>query len=364
VLPSDLRQRFVRALRSGNVLTGVLYELTLFAKQTTRRILLRWQHVTRADRSDPAVREAPAANCGVQRIVESSKKKVFVGTLYSGENEYEECLASIRSQTFRDFDHFVFKHLPNKEAHHTLFKSFLDRAGEYDILIKIDADVVLASDTILEKIVDKMRHDAGIDILAVAVHDFFTDMLINAGMATYRNTVMWDYGKETMFVDHAEVRSGREVYDDWELAPAGVHCKNPAPWQAFHYGLHRGLKSIQQTNSSGHWSYLERVWANFLRTGDTRMGLAVLGAELAYAGRLAPSDVDYTNPRMRVVLEAYQSLDRAGLEREIRRLRARNWGVLPGDLRRRLIRSLRSEYVASEISASRPDRVSARGNNT
>jgi len=276
--------------------------------------------------------------------------RVFVGTLYSGENEYDECLASIQRQTFRDFDHFVFRNLPNKEAHHKLFESFLDRAGEYDILVKIDADVVLASDTILEKIVDKMRCDDGIDILAVAVHDFFTDKLINAGMATYRNTVRWDYGKETMFVDHAEVRPGREVYDDKELAPAGVHCKNPAPWQAFHYGLHRGLKSIQRIHSSGHWSYLERVRDNFRTTGDRRIGLAVLGAELVYAGQLSRSDVDYTNARMRAVLEQYLPLDSAGLEREIRRLRARNWGMLPGDLRRRLIRTLRSENVASESS--------------
>jgi|WetSurMetagenome_2_1015567.scaffolds.fasta_scaffold173005_1 hypothetical protein len=279
--------------------------------------------------------------------------KVFVGTLYSGENEYDECVASIQRQTFRDFDHFVFKNLPNKEAHHALFKSFLDRAGEYDILIKIDADVVLASDTILERIVDKMRKDDGIDILAVAVLDFFTNQLINAGMATYRNTVTWDYDKETMFVDIADAHPGREVYDDKELAPAGMHCKNPAPWQAFHYGLHRGLKSIQRIHSSGHWSYLERVWANFLKTGDTRIGLAVLGAELAYSGRLKRSDVDYTNARVRAILEKYLSLDKAQLEREIRRLRARNWGMLPGDLRRKIIRALRGENVASESSTRR-----------
>jgi len=284
--------------------------------------------------------------------VESRKMKVFVGTLYSGENEYEECLASIQRQTLRDFDHFVFRNMPNKEAHHALFRSFLERAGEYDLLIKIDADVVLASDTILENIVRKMRKDDGIDILAVAVQDFFTDELINAGMATYRNTVRWDYGKETMFVDIAEVRQGREIYDDKELAPAGIHCKNPAPWQAFHYGLHRGLKSIQRIHSTGHWAYLERVWANFLKTGDTRIGLAVLGAELVYAGRLGKSDVDYTNPRMRIVLGEYRSLDRADLEREIRKLRARNWGILPGDLRRGILRALRSENVASESSKS------------
>jgi hypothetical protein len=140
-----------------------------------------------------------------------------------------------------------------------------------------------------------------------------------------------------MFVDIPEIPTSRCFYDDRVLAPAAIHCKNPAPWQAFHYGLHRGLKSIQRIHSTTHWALLGKVWANFRITGDTRIGLAVLGAELVYAGRLVKSDVDYTNPRMKTILEEYLPLDRIRLEREIRRLRRRNWGVLPGDLRRRLL---------------------------
>ena len=271
--------------------------------------------------------------------------RVFVGTLYSGENEYEECLASIRNQTYRDFDHFIFKDLPNKEAHAALFKSFLERANEYDILIKVDADVVLSSNTIFEKIVDKMHESDWLDVLSPAVRDFFTGQLIDAGLTVYRNTVRWDYEKDTMFVDIPESGQDRYLYDDKELAPAAIHCKNPAPWQAFHYGVHRGLKSIQRIHSTSHWAFLEEVWANFLRTGDIRIGLAVLGAELVYAGRFKRSDVDYTNPRMKTILEEYLSLDSAGLERKIRRLRAHNWGMLPGDARRRLIRALRGDNV-------------------
>jgi hypothetical protein len=275
--------------------------------------------------------------------------KIYVGTLYSGENEYEECLASIQRQTFRNFDHFVFKNLPNKEAHATLYKSFLERANEYDALIKVDADMVLCSDVLFERIVQRLSLSGDLNVLAIGVHDFFSGQMIN-GLNAYRNTVRWDFEKETMFVDFPECPPSTYFYDDRVLAPAAIHCKNPAPWQAFHYGLHRGLKSIQRIHSTTHWVYLERVWANFQRSGDSRIGLAVLGAELVYDGKFKKPDADYTNPKMKTVLARYESMSSSDIEREIKRVRTRNWGFLPEDARRRVIRALRSKNIQRGIA--------------
>ena len=270
--------------------------------------------------------------------------KIYVGTLYSGENEYEECLASIQSQTYRDFEHFVFKNLPKREAHRALFSSFLGRADVYDVLIKVDADMVLCSDTLFQRIVQKLSHSTNLDVLSVGVHDFFTGQLIN-GLNAYRNTVRWDFDKETLFTDIPEVARDKYLYDDKELAPAAIHCKNPSPLQAFHYGVHRGLKSIAKIHSTTHWAFLREVWRNFKKTSDVRIGLAVLGAELVYAGKFGKADADYTNPGMMAVFDRYASMDSYGIDREIRSLRARSWGILPADLRRRTIRALRSESV-------------------
>lgn len=269
--------------------------------------------------------------------------KIYVGTLYSGENEFEECVAAIQNQTYKNYDHFVIRDLPNKEAHVTLFKSFLERSNEYGVLIKVDADTVICSNTLFENIVNKLQQNDGLDVFAIGVHDFFSSQLINGGMAVYRNTVRWNFDKETMFVDIPEVAQDRYLYDDKELAPGAIHCKNPSPYHAFHYGVHRGLKSIQQIHSTTHWVLLDKTWENFQKTGDTRIGLAVLGRELVYAGRLKKSDVDYTNPKMKTILEKYLTFDRVGLEREIRKLRFLNWGILPSNLRRRFIRLLRNE---------------------
>ena len=39
--------------------------------------------------------------------------RIFVGTLKTIENEFEECVASIERQTHQNFEHFVFEDLPN-----------------------------------------------------------------------------------------------------------------------------------------------------------------------------------------------------------------------------------------------------------
>jgi len=275
--------------------------------------------------------------------------KVLVGTLYSGESEFDECVAAIRGQTFKDFDHVIIKDLPQIEAHHVLYKSFLRKATEYGLLIKVDADTVITSDYLFEGIVEKFFRNDWLDVMNIGVTDFFTGSMIPAGIQVYRNTVRWDFETETLFPDIPESPKERHYYDTTELAPAALHIKNPSPYQAFHYGVHRGLKALARIHSTTHWENLNQVWRNFERTGDVRVGLAALGAELVYAGKLKKPDADYTNPKMKMVLAKYETMSNRDLAREIRRLSARNWGVLPGDLRRRTIRALRSESVSRGI---------------
>ena len=267
--------------------------------------------------------------------------KIFVGTLYCGENEYSECLLSIQKQTYRNYEHFIFKDLPNKLAHATLFQTFLDRAFEFDILIKVDADMVICSDQLFEKIVEKMSSNPDLGIFTIAVHDFFTGQMIN-GLATYRNSIRWNFEKDTLFVDIPEESTQMSCFDSKELAPAAYHCKDPSLYQAFHYGVHRGLKSIARIHSTTHWRFLTKVWENYQRTGDPRIGLAVLLTELVYAGKFKAPDVDYANPKIKKTFEKYQYWDNEKILREIRRLRLLNWGVLPGDLRRKWIRKIRA----------------------
>ncbi len=267
--------------------------------------------------------------------------RILVGTLFSGEYEYEECREAIKQQTYHDYDHLLIENLPELEAHNKLYQTFIEKRDHYELLIKVDADTVLISDQLFGKIVEKFRNEPTLEILNIGVQDFFTDEMIAAGIQVYRNTVRWDFNKDTLFPDIPIMEKDSYQYDKTDLAPAAIHCKNPSMEQSFHYGVHRGLKSIQKKYSTTHWAMLQKVWENFLRTDDKRIGLAVLGAELVYAGKFHREDQNYTNPKMDIVLKKYLSMNSREITREIQKLRFLHWGWLPGNWRRSMIRYLR-----------------------
>ena len=273
--------------------------------------------------------------------------KLLVGTLYSGENEYSECIEAIHKQSYTNYDHITIENLPELEAHNTLYRTFLDKADTYELLIKIDADTVLISDQLFGKLVEKFTQNSWLEVMNIGVIDFFTAEMIPAGIQIYRNTVRWDFSKDTVFPDIPIMDKDRYLYDRTELAPAAVHCKNPSLPQAFHYGVHRGLKSIQKNYSSTHWTMLGRVWQNFLRTDDKRMGFAILGAELVYAGVFDREHQNYTNPSMDCVLEKYREMNANQVKREIKKLRFLHWGFLPSNWRRKMLRNQRGRLAGN-----------------
>lgn len=272
----------------------------------------------------------------------SEMTKILVGLLYSGENEYEDCIASIKSQTYSDYDLFKFEFLPKLEAHSRLYHSFLDQKDSYDLLIKIDADMVLTRPELFQQIVDKFTQNPGMDVLGIAIWDFFSGGYIN-GLNSYRNTVSWELNPDNVNADVVVVEPGKYIFDQSELAPAAFHCKNPSKLQAFHFGVHRAIKVFAPRHSTSHWQLLEKTWQNFLKTSDVRIGLAILGAELVYAGEFEKEDSNYTNPKINELLDQYRDLNSNQIMGEIIKLRIRNWGILPGDLRRRVIRWGRSK---------------------
>lgn len=267
--------------------------------------------------------------------------RIFVGTLKTIENEFEECRVAIRRQSHRDFEHFVFEGLPNKQAHDILYRSFMERADEFDLLVKVDADMVIEDRHLFAKIVRRFEENPTLKDLEIAVHDFFSDRLV-WGMHAYRNTVEWSVSEENLFVDACPVAPHEHVHDATDLAPAAVHCKNPTPFQAFHFGVQRALKVTQPGRTRKdpahvryHWSVMERTRKRFLETRDPRRGFAVLGAKLGYQGRFLPSHLDYSDPYLRERFEEYADLDAEGLLGALRHYSTS--GLLPGRLRRGMV---------------------------
>jgi hypothetical protein len=241
--------------------------------------------------------------------------RILVGTLYTIENEFEECCRSIEAQSYDNYEHLVIRNLPKQEAHEKLFRTFMKNADSYDLLIKIDADMVITDVEFLEKVVNKFQNDPELDLLLIAIHDFFTDdMLI--GINIFRNTVRWNLGKEALFTDRTyDYKSIRKKEKDYtEIAPAAVHCHNPGPFQAFHYGFHRGMKVMDRKRFLGD---LEPVIEHYRRTRDDRLAYALMGANTAFTNRFTVDHISYNDDSLlNYFNKRYASLQPSELHRK------------------------------------------------
>lgn len=277
--------------------------------------------------------------------------RLLIGTMVTIENEFEACQASIQGQTYQNFEQMVIRDLPNREAHEALYSAFFERRDEFDLLVKVDADMVVSSPTFFADVVDRFRRTPELRVLSVAVHDHFTDRLVS-GLNTYRNTIPWERTGDLVFTDQFPSLVGEVIADCDELAPAAAHCPDPSPFQAFHFGLHRGVKARVSAARRMHDDFYARfqdlhlTQQHFLRSRDPRLGLAVVGGELALADRFNETHLSYGNQEVEAVFDQYRELDAASLEREIKHLARARWGVLPALWRREM---LRHDYLTLPI---------------
>jgi hypothetical protein len=244
--------------------------------------------------------------------------KLLVGTLYTIENEFEDCCASIRSQSYRDFDHIVLRDLSKQEAHEALYGHFMEKAGEYDLLVKVDADMILQDRDLFRKLVERFDSDPELDLLLIAVHDFPADRLVT-GLNVFRNSVRWELGEEALFTDRTYLTSTvrKKVKDATELAPAAIHCANPSPFQAYHYGFHRGMKAVL---GGDRWGVLAALHGHYRRNPDVRLAYAVLGADAAFDRRFNLEHISYNNGTLLKYFETrYEGLPEEQIHRAVSR---------------------------------------------
>lgn len=265
--------------------------------------------------------------------------KVLIGTLHSIENELEQCLAAIQSQTLPACDAFLISGRPNKEAHDELYRTFMARAHEVDLFIKIDADMVLTRPTFFAEVAGYFEQRPGLDHLMIAVHDWMTDRNV-MGLHVFRSTHRWITGQESYFVDTLDAT--KEVEKDHQrLAPAAIHCGDPSPFQAFHFGLHKAVKFAQFTRETidhgqraTHWRHFKSLDRHSRRNRDRRLALARAGFLHALARRFDSRHVDYACAESHAAFGEYAELDTRQIDARIRSFGPAAWRLLPFRLRR------------------------------
>ena len=252
-----------------------------------------------------------------------SEPRILVLTLYSGENELERGRESLRAQTLTSWEQRTFSHLPNKEAHEALQAEVMARAGDFDLFLKLDADMVLRHPDALAQVAELFRRHPDTDHLRAVVHDWFCDAPI-IGVHVWSSRVRFPASDERLFVDTPPVYPGRRLTLETPPAPFVDHCPDPSPHQAFFFGVHRALKALQAERpirrfsyglSRGQWQILRGTWRHFRRSGDRRLALAVMGAELVLSGRIRQTEVQAKQGAWTELFRDFAELPGAELER-------------------------------------------------
>lgn len=169
-------------------------------------------------------------------------KKVFVGTLESGEAEFDLSKKLILEQAGVAVSHKVISNMQEFDAHQTLWREWESSKTEFDLFVKVDADTILARPTVLFEIAE-LFDDPEVSGIQIPLYDYFSCSLI-AGLNAFSKNVRFVKPRHKLFADHSDtnhsrILKGSEVE---HLAPAGFHCSNPSPRQSFHYGFRRALK--------------------------------------------------------------------------------------------------------------------------
>lgn len=249
------------------------------------------------------------------RVKTGATPRIFVCTLYSGENEFEECLASLQKQAYTNWEHKIIDHLPNKEAHDTLYREFMTQNSDFDLFLKLDADMVFRHDDALSRLVEIFEANPMLDHLETGVYDWFTDGII-MGLHTYSKRAIWHKSDEALFVDPFPIIPGIRKRIRHSPAPLVNHAPNPSPYQAFYFGVHRALKAVQPGRkffdfpaARHQWFNLKQVWKHFVKIRDVRLGLAVIGASMVFEKRISRPQDKYDNNKLIDAFESVKSME-------------------------------------------------------
>jgi len=232
--------------------------------------------------------------------------KVLVGILFSGENEFEQCLESLREQTFLTHEKFVLENLPNKIAHDTLYARFMENAKDFDFFLKLDADMVVQNEHSLQDMIYQFSPETG-SLLAYVMD---CPSAINIpGIQMFRSDAKWQFSDEKLDVDYSAQTKGKVR----TIANANVvfHMPNPSNYQLFCYGIHKALKAIQPGRKPKivekgfvHMAILNGIARNYF-AGKSNLFWPLLGAFLIFSGMLR--DVEYRSQETRQIFDDFDA---------------------------------------------------------
>jgi len=172
--------------------------------------------------------------------------KVFVGTMRSIENEFELSRQSLYDQKHVSTGTFIVANKPEHEAAMTLYNKWNAVKDYYDFFVQLDPDVVLAHSNVLSNACNLLADNPRFTSLQAPLHDYLSDAEV-MGLNVYSTRVEFNVPMNTLYTDRCTSNNVTLRPDNFKdfpasLVPAGEHSPDPSQLQAYHYGVHRGLK--------------------------------------------------------------------------------------------------------------------------
>lgn len=217
--------------------------------------------------------------------------RILVVTLYSGENELNESINSVKSQKGLDIKHEVIENLPKQLAHQNLYRIFNDNRDKYDYFAKLDADMKFSHPNSLSNILRNFSSD--VDVLSCTVHDGITNMDMQSFNVFSSRCKFQPENNDALFTDRVEIDYPGKHLSYVDAERNVLHAFNPSDFQAFMFGVHRALKVMQ------YGSYLLRIenayhqkrilwnaYRNYIDNKSQPALKALIGASLVFEGHI------------------------------------------------------------------------------
>jgi glycosyltransferase involved in cell wall biosynthesis len=230
----------------------------------------------------------------------------------SGENEAQDSLASVLSQTGVQVDVIRLEGLGQFEAHQKMFDRFRE-ANPGTICCQVDADMVLGDSNIFRDAAKLFAQIPDLDFVQVAVRDAISQSIM-VGMKFIRAGSAAEFSAANVLrPDRVRVPENRKrLVLEW--ADRIQHCRRPHERQAIHFGAHRMLKVISGAKRDPWNSYYLRRTAEEARQGRSQSQLAIAGAHAVslFTERALPLTLDYASPQWREILSGARRILRSG----------------------------------------------------
>jgi hypothetical protein len=189
--------------------------------------------------------------------------RLLILTLSSGEAALPVLEQQLARQSFKDFEHQLIGGLPNQVAHNRLYRTIAERAGAFELFLKLDADMTLRSETSLADAVAAADSRPDIQHFAFPLWDCFTEEE-TLGVHLFRSGVSWGDITDDLFVD-PDPPGVADIVWKGPPAPFVNHGEVVSEFECFSFGVHKFLKVAQRGRMPGGTGHKPHKHARHMR---------------------------------------------------------------------------------------------------